>query len=579
MKSSQPRRRQRTKPRVTMSLLHSSKSEDHTSAGDDEIPSCIFANTDTTACVTPETKAVPNHQHTASPEEIDPCRLQPRVLDFSYSGSGSEASVRREETEGQGGKVLKKQTTASAVNINQEHGCDDNASAAASTTSTNNSIHSIREDHGIFGNQLVPWKGCVCGTVHERPTKVFWIQCEGPCQAWYNVASQCVGGVTLEQAEQDDGLVWNCRSCQAAWQGLPPVLHYLLQELSGDVLYKILEFTAEPLQRAHVLCHSIAPLNRATRHFVQGEKSQGVWECILQREYLKPQQDLKQPSTKSSRSGDKKRKKPIINKEDMTQSARRASKRQRQPTNFLSPSSHLTSSRGAMVHQTRARSMVEEEHLALVGRTEEAFYILEELADPSNGNKRASYKARRSKGQKVRTLTLKLLQQLLQQHAPLDLNLRSPCTGRTMLQIVCAGEMPEGVCVACLQHLLKLGANPNLYSTQETPPLANKPALYFAIARTMPNLVSTLIQAGAQLDAVVTGAIRLTFDPSQNVEGTFTPLEYAQTMKRVEVVEAKAGLVPPYWVSRLNAVVRVLETAVGSLHSDGGACNQQTKLQ
>ena len=521
------------------------------------------------ACVTPEKQQAVNHSSKAT-EESDSCRWQPRVLDFSdTSSSSSKACGGREEAEGNEGTGLvataSENVTTNNNSANHED-MDDTASAAASTTSTA-SRHSIRENHGTFGNQLVPWKGCVCGTVHERPTKVFWIQCEGPCQAWYNVASRCVGGVTLEQAEQDDGLVWNCRTCQAVWQDQPPALQYLLQELSGDVLYNILEFTAEPLQRAHVLCHWVAPLNRATRHFVQGEKSQGVWECILQREYVKPQQDLKQQSTKSSRGRAKQRKKPMIKQKDTTPPERRASKRQRQPTNFLSPSSHLTCSSGNRIHQNRARSLVEEEHLALLGRTEEAFYVLEELADPSNGDSRASIKARRSKGQKVRTLTLKLLQQLLQQHAPLDLNRRSPCTGRTMLQIVCAGEMPEGVCVACLQHLLKLGANPNLYSTQETPPLANKPALYFAIARTMPNLVSTLIQAGAQLDAVVTGAIRLTFDPSQHVEGRFTPLEYALTMKRVEVVEAKAGVVPPYWVSRLNAVVRILEAAVTSARS------------
>eukprot|EP00574_Skeletonema_japonicum_P009044 CAMPEP_0201714708 /NCGR_PEP_ID=MMETSP0593-20130828/1068_1 /ASSEMBLY_ACC=CAM_ASM_000672 /TAXON_ID=267983 /ORGANISM="Skeletonema japonicum, Strain CCMP2506" /LENGTH=611 /DNA_ID=CAMNT_0048204009 /DNA_START=92 /DNA_END=1924 /DNA_ORIENTATION=- len=37
-----------------------------------------------------------------------------------------------------------------------------------------------------------PWLGCVCGKTHPPPIQVFWIQC-GACDAWHNVAEDCVG--------------------------------------------------------------------------------------------------------------------------------------------------------------------------------------------------------------------------------------------------------------------------------------------------------------------------------------------------------------------------------------------------
>ena len=491
------------------------------------IPSSIITTTDTTAkpCVTPEkppnTKSTGFNRGQAGNTAVE--SVLPRALKLDDKEENNQH--------------LHEEDHAHA-DVNHDN---DDASAS--------SIKSIRQHHGRFGedSQDVPWRGCDCGMVHERPTKVFWIQCEGPCQAWYNVTSKCVDGLTQEEAAQD-GLIWNCTSCNAQWQD-NPALRYLLQELSHDVLYRILEFVAQPTYRASVLCHRIAPLNRAARYFVQGEKSQGLWGCILQREYLH------HPNSTASSSGSKRNRAAIKSAETYTCiPSRRASKRQRKPTNFLSRHQSTSSLGNKSNHRRR---LVEEQHLLLLGRTEEAYHILEELADPFNGDTRASA-ARPLPKEKIRNLTVNRLKQLLQQHAPLDVNRPSPCTGRTMLQIVCAGEMAEGVIVSCIQHLLSLGANPNLYSTQEAP-LANKPALYFAISRAMPKMVSTLIQAGARLDVVVTGKIRMTFDTSKTVDGSFSPLEYAQTMKRIEILEGNA--IPPYWITRLNAVVRVLETA------------------
>lgn len=416
------------------------------------------------------------------------------------------------------------------------HAPDDVSTTSSSCTSTASSLESIHQDHGMFqDDQDVPWKGCVCGNVHERPIKVFWIQCEGQCQSWYNVTPPCVRGLTEQEAANVE---WTCNDCQEYWQQHPS-LHSLLQQLSPDVLYRILEFTARPYHRAHELCQ-VGALCRASRFAVTHESFQGVWGCIL-KEYQQP--------TGSSVS--MKRKASIAN---VCASSRRASKRQRKPTNFLSVTGveRPVSPRRSIFDNLRR--CVQEQHILLVGRTDEAFYNLEELADPFKGGESKECSAPR------KTLTLSRLKYLLRQHAPIDVNRLSPCTGRTMLQVICAGEVSEGVILSCMQHLLSVGADPNIFSTQETPPMANKPALYFAIARAMPNVVATLVKAGAKLDVIVRGHIRLTFDTSKTVEGVFTPLKYAQTMERVELLKGST-VVPPYWATRVKDVVKVLENA------------------
>ena len=61
-----------------------------------------------------------------------------------------------------------------------------------------------------------PWLGCVCGQTHPRPIKVFWVQCEG-CDAWYNVAEECVG-FDADAAEDLDE--WRCWACDPPVEGM-----------------------------------------------------------------------------------------------------------------------------------------------------------------------------------------------------------------------------------------------------------------------------------------------------------------------------------------------------------------------
>ena len=61
-----------------------------------------------------------------------------------------------------------------------------------------------------------PWLGCVCGRTHPPPIQVFWIQC-GACDAWHNVAEDCVG-FSEEVANTIDD--WHCWSCNPPCAGL-----------------------------------------------------------------------------------------------------------------------------------------------------------------------------------------------------------------------------------------------------------------------------------------------------------------------------------------------------------------------
>jgi len=54
-----------------------------------------------------------------------------------------------------------------------------------------------------------PWLGCVCGRTHPSPIQVFWIQC-GACDAWHNVAEDCVGFGEETADTIDEWFCWSC---------------------------------------------------------------------------------------------------------------------------------------------------------------------------------------------------------------------------------------------------------------------------------------------------------------------------------------------------------------------------------
>jgi hypothetical protein len=68
---------------------------------------------------------------------------------------------------------------------------------------------SAEDECGYDDDDDDPWLGCVCGKTHPPPIKVFWIQCEG-CNAWHNVAQECVGFDASAAEELDEWCCWAC---------------------------------------------------------------------------------------------------------------------------------------------------------------------------------------------------------------------------------------------------------------------------------------------------------------------------------------------------------------------------------
>jgi len=78
---------------------------------------------------------------------------------------------------------------------------------------------SDESSHGSSGNEDKdedeeeddnPWLGCVCGRTHPAPIEVFWIQC-GACDAWHNVAEDCVGFSEEAADSLDEWFCWSCK--------------------------------------------------------------------------------------------------------------------------------------------------------------------------------------------------------------------------------------------------------------------------------------------------------------------------------------------------------------------------------
>lgn len=65
------------------------------------------------------------------------------------------------------------------------------------------------------------WNGCVCGKIHSKGTRVFWIQCED-CESWHDVSEKCVG-FTEKQAEKVKK--WTCWACVGSESSPSPSPH------------------------------------------------------------------------------------------------------------------------------------------------------------------------------------------------------------------------------------------------------------------------------------------------------------------------------------------------------------------
>lgn len=76
-------------------------------------------------------------------------------------------------------------------------------------TNSKEDAEAEKDDSQDWEEDMNTWNGCVCGKIHSRSSKVFWIQCE-KCDSWYDVSQKCVG-FSMKDAETLEH--WSCWAC------------------------------------------------------------------------------------------------------------------------------------------------------------------------------------------------------------------------------------------------------------------------------------------------------------------------------------------------------------------------------
>lgn len=136
---------------------------------------------------------------------------------------------------------------------------------------------SVTNTKGYWEGERHQWNGCSCGQIHQRPLQVFWIQCDGFCQGWYNVSPQCVGFINRDAEMISE---WICSNCT---KHINPSLRCLLH-LPEPLLYHILGFIAPGVEKVRVLSQ-LSLLSSATKNAVCNNPWKDLWLLILERDF------------------------------------------------------------------------------------------------------------------------------------------------------------------------------------------------------------------------------------------------------------------------------------------------------
>jgi len=413
----------------------------------------------------------------------------------------------------------------------QDNGGDDNGDSSSEC--------SMHKTQGDWQGEFSQWNGCCCGQLHQRPTHVFWIFCDGACCSWFNVTPECVGF-----SEQQAATIapWYCPACRAKLQHQESLMYLLA--LPDHVWYHILDYTARDTEKISVLLSQIAPVCSTLHHAVHHKHWEGLLALISSRGYNLVSSSSSQPTA-------------------ATVLFRPTSKRRRQrPTLEAIQDAH-----------TLLRNRTDDAHVALVAMADSVQEPLtlarlrRVLATGGSKNSRADNQNSKNK---------------MNQHSVSSISRilidRRSSFGRTFLHACCAADyVNEGVVWRCVRLLLQdHGADPNKFTTAEHPD-ANRPALFFAISRVMPKVVQELVSQGASVTVPVSGCFRWVSDPARMFTGTFTPLEFARHLRDMEEMgsshqsnEGRSLLetqrkkhLPKYWMRKLNECISILEKAAG----------------
>lgn len=140
-------------------------------------------------------------------------------------------------------------------------------------------VNSTRVNHGKWEGQHSSWNGCVCGDVHPYPIDVFWIQCDGPCEAWYNVRAECARLDSRDAAQLNS---WYCRVCYKRQLDNPVICAF--SNLPDHLIYHILEFAASATSKIRIM-RKLSLTCKHLNHAVENRPWNGVWGIFLQRDF------------------------------------------------------------------------------------------------------------------------------------------------------------------------------------------------------------------------------------------------------------------------------------------------------
>jgi hypothetical protein len=255
---------------------------------------------------------------------------------------------------------------------------------------------------------------------------------------------------------------------------------FQIWELPEVLLYNIASFIAPPTKRANFLCHSIAPLCKASHRVILEEShSKNLWDLVLKGDY------------------------------------------------GIDPHSHECQTRRSSKRLKRSPvDTVKEAQKLLVDNTEIAYFYLTELASTADKSK----------------LTLKGLRDILQEFGPTLLYNRIQSTGGTFLVEVCAArDTTQATILKCVQELVEhRGAIINMRT--DASPGAKLTALCVAAVRAMPNVVTYLLKNGALKDFQCRGQFRLSKNPRKFLRfKDSTALEAAIAMRDIEKENGATG--------------------------------------
>lgn len=265
--------------------------------------------------------------------------------------------------------------------------------------------------------------------------------------------------------------------------------HPFFLQLPEVILHTVLTFVAPPTDRAAVLCHRIALLD-SSHHRAVKSRWDILWSTIRDSEYGRVE------GSRGARGGD----------------------------GYASTAAPLRSSKRL---RRSPKDQVRDRHTLLLDNTKIGHYALSEMAHSSRT-----------------PLSLARLRWIFREYGPLlKVNQVADIGGTFLIECCRARYVEEGTVLRCVKELAERhGALPDVASAVASNSRGKKvngdhglTPLCVAAARGMPSVVKYLLKMGASPALRGTGRFRFVSNPKKSLFGTFSPLGFAEAMRKAEV--------------------------------------------